>query len=110
MKILDRMKDLLEAKTDIELSEKLGMSLRTVGTWRSREAVPDKVIRGWSIKYGKPVEWFTGEESKKPELDPRDQENFDLIMKLDSRGKRALKARLYEILAEQERASLEQDE
>lgn len=73
MKILDKMKVLLEATTDTELSEKLGMSLRTVGTWRSRGTVPDKVVRQWSIKYGKPMEWFTGEETKKADLDPIDE-------------------------------------
>jgi hypothetical protein len=69
MKILDRMKDLLESKTDAELSEKLGLSLRTVGTWRSRGFVPDKVVRGWSIRYGKPMEWFTNGDDETKEAD-----------------------------------------
>lgn len=62
MKALDNMKDLLKAKTDVELSDKLGLSHRTVGTWRSRGHVPDRVIRDWSQRYNKPLEWFTGED------------------------------------------------
>jgi phage repressor protein C with HTH and peptisase S24 domain len=66
MKTLDKMKQLTESTTDTQLSEKLGLSMRTVGTWRNRGFVPEKVMREWSIKFDKPLEWFTSDVTNEP--------------------------------------------
>lgn len=89
MKVLDKLKELTKTTTDTELSNFLGMSMRTVGTWRNRGAVPEKVLREWSIKFGKPLEWFTDETipfRKKdciaPPAEPMSMDAMDKIVAL----------------------------
>lgn len=60
MKAIDKIMQLVGASTDVELSEKLSVPAGTVGSWRSR-GVPKKVLREWSLRFGKSVDWFNGE-------------------------------------------------
>lgn len=61
--------ELLQVTNYIDLAEKLGMqNSGKISVWKNRGKVPDKTVREWSQKYGKPVEWFMEEEEVKAAL------------------------------------------
>ena len=99
-KTVEDLQKLFGTESKSLIAGKLGKGATAVSNW-VRDGVPDGV---WTVAIA-----IARRETKKVELYPEDQENLDLFMKLNSRGKRALKAEIYRLLAEQERASLEQD-
>ena len=60
--ILNRMKQVLNVKTDKELTKKLEMSYSTLDTWKNRDRIPEKRLLEFSLKYQVPMNWLlTGE-------------------------------------------------
>lgn len=111
MQVIDKMLNLLQAKTDAELAVKLGLkNASVVGSWRIRGKVPMKVIREWSQKYNKPIEWFSDDaETKKAELSTEDQDALDLFRKMDSRSRKLFMSDAYKRLSEQALSDVERD-
>lgn len=82
MKAIDKIMQLVGASTDVELAEKLSVPAGTVGSWRSR-GVPKRVLREWSLRFGKSVDWFNGEdETEKADYPIAVQGIIGKVMKL----------------------------
>ncbi len=56
--ILQRIKNLLHAKTDKEMAEKWGISYSTLDTWKNRDKIPEKRLLDFSLKYGVSFDWL----------------------------------------------------
>ena len=87
--ILNRLKQVLNARTDKELTEKLGISYSTLDTWKNRDKIPEKRLLEFSLKLQVPVDWLlTGEgemykgENKTNEKDPLCEEICNNFKKL----------------------------
>ena len=60
--ILNRIKQILGAKTDKEMAEKWGISYSTLDTWKNRDKIPEKRLLDFTLKYGVSLDWLlTGE-------------------------------------------------
>jgi len=73
--ILNRLKQVLNVKTDKELTEKLGISYSTLDTWKNRDKIPEKRLLEFSLKYQVPMDWLLtgeGEMYKGNESTPQD--------------------------------------
>ena len=56
------MKEILNVKTDKELTKKWGISYSTLDTWKNRDNIPEKRILDFSFKYQVSSHWLlTGE-------------------------------------------------
>lgn len=67
METIERIMKLEGATTVAELAAKLEIPKGTIDTWKNRKRVPIKVLREWSIKYGKSIGWFNGDDSEEKE-------------------------------------------
>ncbi len=56
--ILNRIKQVLNAKTDKEMTEKWGISYSTLDTWKNRDTIPQKRLLDFSLKYGVSLDWL----------------------------------------------------
>jgi hypothetical protein len=98
---VDDLKELFGVTDDQGLCPILNRKKSAVSGWR-KTGVPASVERDAKRKAGKSA----GTEIEKAGLSLEDQENIGLIMKLNDRKRRELRAELYRLLAEQERDSL----
>jgi transcriptional regulator with XRE-family HTH domain len=78
--IINRLKHILNAKTDRELTEKLGISYSTLDTWKNRDKIPEKRLLEFSLRYQVPFDWLLtgeGEMYKKENNDNINQESTE---------------------------------
>lgn len=65
-KILDRLKEHVEPKTDASLARALNVEPQNIVNWRNRGTIPAEKIYNFAIEKGLSFDWlFTGQESKK---------------------------------------------
>ncbi len=66
--ILSRIKKILDARTDKEMTKKWGISYSTLDTWKNRDKIPEKRLVDFSLKYGVSFDWLlTGEGEMYPQ-------------------------------------------
>jgi SOS-response transcriptional repressor LexA len=63
--IIERMKQVTETKTDLELAAVLGIRSNTISTWRKRQSIPYEHLDHLAQAKSIPLDWFLAEGSAK---------------------------------------------
>lgn len=83
--IIDRMKEALDVKTDIELARALGIKGNgVVSTWKHRNRIPYKECDVISQKTGVSFEWLLSGEGAKFTIMPKDEHSAVDKIKINS--------------------------
>ena len=85
--ILNRIKQILGAKTDKEMAEKWGISYSTLDTWKNRDKIPEKRLLDFTLKYGVSLDWLLTGEGEMYKTNERLQKAKELLNNIENNHK-----------------------